>query len=95
MGDRENVCRYEKGNGMTIDVIIEADGDWKICQYTRLSNPTHTVRAQFLSGRDTAKYDERIPDRMELTGHGVFEYKLVLDLLDSVCLSNGNKKSEP
>lgn len=95
LNDHAAVCRYREDNGATVDIAEGMDGDWTLYRYNRFSSLTHTVRAQFSSDRSVLTPDGRIPGRMELTGHGLFEYKLVLDLLDSVCLRNGNKNSEP
>jgi hypothetical protein len=84
-----SICRYQKDDGMTVDVIVFPWGGWEINQYDFFFGLNRTVKAKFLTKHESMEMemDNQIPERLELTAHGFLGYKLTLDLIESVCLT--------
>jgi len=82
-----NICRYQKDDGMTVDVIVFPGGGWEINQYDSFFGLHRTVTAEFSAKHESMEINDQIPERLELTAHGFLGYKLSLDLIESVCLT--------
>ena len=80
-----SICRYQNPDRRIVDLVIYGDGTWQIRQYSRQLHLDRTVTA-FFSQKDPAEDRYAIPDRLELTAHGVVAYKLIMDLVEAVPL---------
>lgn len=83
--DGASICRYRKPDGRIVDIVIPGDRSWQIRQYSRKLRLNRTVTA-FFSKKNPAGEHAGIPDRLELTAHGVANYKLTMDLVEAVPL---------
>jgi hypothetical protein len=83
--DGASICRYRKPDGRIVDLVIQGDRSWQIRQYSRKLHLIRTVTAYF-SKKNPAEKHPAIPDRLELTAHGVADYKLRMDLVEAVPL---------
>ena len=79
------VCRYQKPDGRTVDLVNPGDRSRQIIQYSRQLRLISTVTA-FFSKENPADEQAAIPDRLELTAHGVVGYNLNMDLVEAVPL---------
>ncbi len=80
-----SVCRYQNPDGRIVDLVIHRDRSWQIRQYSRQLRLIRTVTA-FFSKENPAEEQAAIPDRLELTAHGVASYNLIMDLVEAVPL---------
>ena len=83
--DGASICRYRKPDGRIVDIVIQGNRSWQIRQYSRKLRLNRTVTAFFSKKNPAAEHPE-IPDRLELTAHGVANYKLAMDLVEAVPL---------
>lgn len=83
--DGASICRYHNSDGRIIDLVIHGDRSWQIRQYSRQLRLKRTVTA-FFSQENPAKDQNAIPDRLELTAHGIAGYNLIMDLVEAVPL---------
>lgn len=83
--DGASICRYRKPDGRIVDLVIQSDRSWQIRQYNRNLRLNRTVTASF-SKKNPAAEHPAIPDRLELTAHGVGGYNLMMDLVEAVPL---------
>ena len=83
--DGAAICRYRKPDGHIVDLVIQRDRSWQIRQYSRKLRLTRTVTA-FFGRQNPAEGQVAIPDRLELTAHGVAGYNLTMDLVEAVPL---------
>ena len=81
----EWICRYQNKKWTTVDVLIHLDDKWTIRQYHR-HQLRRTIKA-YLKKDSVLLYKNRIPERLELTAHGVSGYSLKLKLVEAVPLS--------
>ena len=79
------VCRYQKPDGQMVDLVIQEDRSWQIRQYGRQLRLKRTVTAFFSNEKQTEAL-AAIPDRLDLTAHGVASYNLIMDLVEAVPL---------
>jgi hypothetical protein len=80
-----SVCRYQNPDGRIVDLVIHGDRSWQIRQYSQQLRLTRTVTA-FFSQENPAEEQAAMPDRLELTAHGVAGYNLIMDLVEAVPL---------
>jgi hypothetical protein len=80
-----SVCRYQNPDGRIVDLVIHGDRSWQIRQYSQQLRLTRTVTA-FFSQENSAEEQAAMPDRLELTAHGVAGYNLIMDLVEAVPL---------
>lgn len=90
-----NICRYEKDDGMTVDVIVFPEGGWEINQYDSCFGLNRTVKAEFMTKHEPMEMKDNVPERLKLTAHGFMGYKLSLDLIESVRLTARDYQREP
>ena len=83
--DGASICRYRKPDGQIVDLVIQGNRSWQIRQYSQKLRLNRTVTA-FFSQKNPAAEHPAIPDRLELTAHGVANYKLAMDLVEAVPL---------
>ena len=83
--DGASICRYRKPDGRIVDLVIHGDRSWQIRQYSRQLRLISTVTG-FFSKENPAEEQAVIPDRLELTAHGVAGYNLIMDLVEAVPL---------
>ncbi len=81
----EAVCRYQKPDGQMVDLVILGDRSWQIRRYSRELRLNRTVTA-FFSKENSAGEQAAIPDRVDLTAHGVAGYNLIMDLVEAIPL---------
>ena len=80
------VCRYRDENDNTVDVVIRPEGDWEIRTYTPSNRKERLVRSFFPENHTVDGAIISVPERLELTAHGLVGYKLTLDLIEAVPL---------
>jgi hypothetical protein len=79
LGKGSHVSRYGSDGNTTVDVITNPDFTWEIKQYKN-GRLARSVKAHIK--RDMHSEDQYVvPDRLELTAHGVHAYALVLRLI--------------
>lgn len=79
LGKGSYVCRYGNHGNTIIDVIAHPDRAWEIRQY-KDGDPARSVKAYLK--KDVYKENQYVvPERLELTAHGVHAYALGLRLI--------------
>lgn len=86
VGDRSAICRYKNGDGSTVDVIVQLDGNWQIDQYSSFDFIQRSVQGIFTEDHQTGVLGEFIPERLELVAHGFMGYKLSMNLIEAIPL---------
>jgi hypothetical protein len=86
VGDRSAICRYKNGDGSTVDVIVQLDGNWQIDQYSSFDFIQRSVQGIFAEDHQTGNLGELIPERLELVAHGFMGYKLSMNLIEAIPL---------
>jgi hypothetical protein len=79
------VCRYQKPDGQMVDLVIHEDRSWQKKRYSLQLRLIRTVTA-FFSKENPTEEQAAIPDRLELTAHGIAGYNLIMDLVEAVPL---------
>ncbi len=77
-----SVCRYERENGMIVDVISSHNGPWEIRQYNADLTLNRSVKA-FPNSKGDKEGEESIPARLVLTAYGSPRYSLSLELIEA------------
>jgi len=79
LGKGSYVCRYGNDGNTIVDLIANPDRTWEIKQYKN-GELARSVKAHLKE--DVHNEDQYVvPDRLELTAHGVHSYALVLRLI--------------
>jgi hypothetical protein len=79
LGKSSYVCRYGNDVNTIVDLIVNPDRTWEIRQYKN-GDPARSVKAYIK--KDAHNENQYVvPDRLELTAHGVHAYALVLRLI--------------
>ena len=79
LGKNSYVCRYGNDDNTIVDLIANPDSTREIRQY---KNGDHTRSVKAYLKKDLHnKHQYVVPDRLELTAHGVHAYALVLRLI--------------
>ncbi len=86
LGDRATICRYTNEDGITVDVIVQLDGNWRIDQYSPFDFLQRSVQGFFAEDHQTGALGEVIPERLELIAPGFMGYKLSMKLIEAVPL---------
>ncbi len=84
--ERSAICRYKNGDGSTVDVIVQLDGNWRIDQYSSFDFIQRSVQGFFAEDHQTGVLGEFIPERLELVAHGFMGYKLSMNLIEAIPL---------
>ena len=80
------ICRYRNHDSKIVDIITHSDHSWEIRQYTQDYFLFRTVKG-YIANNDASTERTEIPDRIELTSHGSFGYKLMMNLVEAIPLS--------
>jgi hypothetical protein len=78
-GKGSYVCRYGNDGNTIVDLVANPDRTWEIRQYKN-GDLVRSVKAYLKEGM-THEDQYVVPDRLELTAHGVHAYDLVLSLI--------------
>jgi hypothetical protein len=79
LGKGSYVCRYGNDGNTIVDLIVNPGRTWEIRQY---KNGDHTRSVKAYLKKAAHNEDQYVvPDRLELTAHGVHAYALVLRLI--------------
>jgi hypothetical protein len=80
------VCRYQKPDGRTVDIINREEHKWEIRQYLPDYRLARTVK--IMSAKETDLADRKgISDKIELNALGSPGYALVMDLVEAIRLT--------
>ncbi len=75
------VCRYARGDGSGVDVIVPAGRGWEIRAYGPRGRPIRTVAARGSTAAATGS--AILPADIEITAHGPNGYRLSLSLISA------------
>jgi hypothetical protein len=78
------VRRHQSPDGGVVDIEALVDGTWQIKRYSPSHKLTRTVRGLFGEGERTG-----FPKTIELTASGDADYRLVMTLIEAVCIEQG------
>ncbi len=90
LSDSTQICRYErKNNEGYYEVRLSEEGSPEIRQYTKGKKLLKTVRLCYAPACDTAVpgANGKIPSSITINHHGLFDYRLELQLLETKSLT--------
>ena len=79
------VCRYQKPDGILVDVISRGQNTWEIRQYRADYRLARTVKLMS-AGEPGTSDGKGIAEKIELKAHDSTGYELVMDLVEAVPL---------